>query len=1272
MFSKFLLGFVNLFIALISFTVMGQNTEKYEILDGKFTNYEILEINAQNVYGQIKNLRSDGLVELKLSDEMTWRLSLENSGIIANTYQEVIANENGTVKTRGTKALPMQGRIIGQPNSRVSLTFNDDFIYGFVKSGFSTYYIEPLRHYEKGAQNNKFVLYSTQDIIPDDTKICGYELYEKEMIKTKSTDVRNMGQRMNGGCIRVYYAIASDWSMVDHYGTQGTINHNIGVLNNVQTNYDDEFADEINFFLNDQWLSNCSSCDPWPATTNSGTVLNSFTSWAVSGFSNIHNVGSMWSRRDYDNNVIGLAWLGVICTANRYNILQDFSNNANLKRVLMAHEIGHNFDATHNSGIMAPSVNTSTQWTATSISEIEAHYNQASCLDDCPGSNPIGVNFDHDQIEYCGEGVVFYSGISPSATSWEWTFEGGTPATSNLQYPEVTYDIAGSYEVTLEVSNGSNSATITKFIDVDIIDFPVADFQAIVNGLQVNFLFTGVAGDTYEWNFGDGNTSSSRDHIHSYSRNGIYNVSLTVTNICGEDIFTFPVEIITLPFVNFNSNIQSGCQPLTVGFSSLASNIDSIRWSFPGGIPATSTEADPTVLYSQAGIFEVSLEAFNSAGSSVILRDSFIQVSPLSVAGFDWVLNHNILDITNTASGFDSIYYSFGYGSNSSEENPRHYYYENGTFIVTQHLVNGCGLVTLSDTIVIALPPEVFWIELNNGVVCFNDSISFYPVISLSPDSLMWVFDGGIPHTSTDEFPTVVYPHSGHFNVTLMAWNAYGSDTLSLDSFIVINGVPNVGFSYFADTLSVAFNSNISDGNNLLWNFGDGNTSTEENPTHVYQNFGQYTVTLSASNDCGDSLHQQNIIITSAPSANFSSNVNQICFGESVQFINNSSASASSFLWTFEGGSPATSTERNPSVTYNASGSYDVTLVVSNNNGSDDLVIENYITVDPSVSSTFGYSQDSLTFTGNFTGSAGSNLLWTFGDGTSSTVSNPTKIYADYGTYTVQLIAQNACGIDTSAKQVFMYVTPSAGFVASSLFKCVGDSIQFQNNSEGPYTELLWRFEGGEPATSNEENPLIFYNTKGVFNVQLVASNPLSSDTLTLESLIEIESTPVAKFDILLNNLDLTLTYTGGNASVYSWDFGDGSSSSEQNPQHTYGLPGEYFIKLEVTNSCGKDSLTERVVIFPVSTNDFSSKLDFVIWPNPTHGILNIKINDYNYSSLNLSLQNSLGQILEVFEFSELKDNILSKDISHLHKGIYFVTLKSQGSTITKPLIIID
>jgi hypothetical protein len=502
---------------LVFSALIGQNKTAWPVLESQFTDYQLLQINSEDVYRQIVEKRSGGIISLRISDEVTWDLELESSGIISNQYQVVAAAESGNTNRKGTKALPMQGRVQNTSNSRVSLTFNHGFIYGFIRLGQQTYFIEPVSHFEKQAKSDLFVLYNTNDIKPGQEMTCGVKTTEKEESRIRE----DMGSRITGQCKVIEYALASDFSMFNAYGgITGVENHNIGVLNNVQTNFDDEFADELQYEIVEQWISTCNSCDPWTSTTNAEILLQAFSEWGPTGFSTTHDNASLWTKRDFDGSTIGIAWLGTVCLSLRYNCLQDFTSNAAFKRVLMAHEIGHNFDATHNTGIMAPSVSGATDWSITSISEIEAYYNSISCLAPC-SNQPPSADFSYDVLDSCEPAQVQFNDESFGATSWSWSFQGGIPSTSTQASPLVVYNSSGQYEVTLTVTNAYGSNSSTQMVSVVAEPQPVSDFDYTVNQNQVFFEYTGTGGTAFEWNFGDNSpVSNSQNPVHAYATNG--------------------------------------------------------------------------------------------------------------------------------------------------------------------------------------------------------------------------------------------------------------------------------------------------------------------------------------------------------------------------------------------------------------------------------------------------------------------------------------------------------------------------------------------------------------------------------------------------------------------------------------------------------------------------------------------------------------------------------------------------------------------------------
>ncbi|MEK7254729.1 MAG: PKD domain-containing protein, partial [Bacteroidota bacterium] len=142
---------------------------------------------------------------------------------------------------------------------------------------------------------------------------------------------------------------------------------------------------------------------------------------------------------------------------------------------------------------------------------------------------------------------------------------------------------------------------------------------------------------------------------------------------------------------------------------------------------------------------------------------------------------------------------------------------------------------------------------------------------------------------------------------------------------------PQPGFNFTSDGNGIAQFSNTSlDAQTYLWDFGDGTTDSEENPAHTFPSFGAFTVTLTATNDCGSVTFSQIITVETLPQAGFGANIQAGCAPLTVNFQNQSSDNSTSFQWHFPGGSPAISTAENPQVVFNQQGSFAATLIVKN------------------------------------------------------------------------------------------------------------------------------------------------------------------------------------------------------------------------------------------------------------------------------------------------------------------------------------------------------
>lgn len=314
--------------------------------------------------------------------------------------------------------------------------------------------------------------------------------------------------------------------------------------------------------------------------------------------------------------------------------------------------------------------------------------------------------------------------------------------------------------------------------------------------------------------------------------------------------------------------------------------------------------------------------------------------------------------------------------------------------------------------------------------------------------------------------------------------------------------------------------------------------------------------------------------------AQFLANDTEICLGDPILFSDLSTAGNSPIqIWNWDFGDGFSSQSQNPSHTYTAPGTYNVTLTVQAMNGTSDVEIKSgYIIVHPLPVVGFSLSNQpcSVPFNAQFsnTSSTGNySYSWSFGNGQSSTSFNPTGIsYASAGTYPVTLTVVNlTTGCVNTLAQNIQVQSFSAGFSAPSE-ACVNEGIAFTNTSSPSATSWLWDFGNG--ITSASENPTYPYSTPGTYTVTLTATDAVTGCTAVTTQTIVVHPLPVADFtvDEVLgcNPLTVTFTNTSTGGSNYTWFFGDGTSYVGMTPPpHVYSVSDTFDVTLIVTSANG-------------------------------------------------------------------------------------------------------
>lgn len=493
---------------------------------------------------------------------------------------------------------------------------------------------------------------------------------------------------------------------------------------------------------------------------------------------------------------------------------------------------------------------------------------------------------------------------------------------------------------------------------------------------------------------------------------------------------------------------------------------------------------------------------------------------------------------------------------------------------------------------------------------CAPQIVNFTDLSTGNP--VEWRWDLGNSTTSFLQNPSATYFTGGLYTIKLVIKDANGnSDSITKTQYINIFPIPVVDFSGTPTSgcvpLNVQFTDNSSAGsatiNTWLWDFGDGTTGNQQNPSHVYSTPGNYNVSLrvTTTSGCTKTLTKTNYIqASSGVVANFTNTTATGCsLPVTINFTNTSTGSGTlSYAWDF--GDGGTSTATNPSHTYTAAGSYNVTLVVTSSTGCTNSIVKTNAVVINFLTASFSAPASACVNTGinfiNSTTPAPTSVFWDFGDGTNSAVNNPTKIYTTPGIYLVKLVTYLGACADSITRPITIQAKPTANFSAVNRSACKPPlTINFVNSSIGGVS-YLWDF--GDGNTSTLTNPSHTYTTYGSFGVRLIVTNANGcSDTLFLSNYVQITA-PQASINNLPQSSCSPLTWTFSSTVNspdpvvdYFWDLGDGSTSTLPNPTNTYNT-GTYDITLIVTTAGGcKDTVvfTNGIIASDKPTANFEA-----------------------------------------------------------------------------------
>ncbi len=744
-------------------------------------------------------------------------------------------------------------------------------------------------------------------------------------------------------------------------------------------------------------------------------------------------------------------------------------------------------------------------------------------------------------------------------------------------------------------------------------------FNNACTGTPVNFINTSryVNGLLYNWlwDFGDGNNSISLSPSHQYASGGTYQVKLLLTSPAGcSDSVTKTVNIYSKPSIGLIINPVCNDSVLTpVNNTTISTGTMTFDWYFGDGTAHDTTQY-PAHIYAQSGGYNVTLLAYSGGGAC---QDSITIPANMNIGAIQQFSGTNVCmgqttqfnDLTFNSSGSAILSYNWDFGdaSSSIQQSPSHTYTTEGSYPVTLLLDYGGNCYdSVTHTVTVKPVPLA---DFTVSDLCNNGTTTPVNTSSISSGimNMSWNFGDNTGNISGQN-PPHTYALSGSYNIQLIAVSDSGCADTVVKPIIAIRGTtidftaPAVcagAVTAFSDQTTNSYATAI---NSYAWDFDDGNSSAQQNTTHTYAIFGTYSVELKLDygNNCADSLTKV-ITVNENPVAAFT--MADVCNDSVATPVNNSSLSAGvmNYSWAFGDGTPSIN-GLNPTHTYHQTNNYTVQLITSTSTGCADTTSAPIIVT---IGSRIDFTAPSVcegnitTFTNQTSNPYATTInsyYWDFGDGNSAAQQNTTHTYATFGSYNIELKLDygNNCA-DSLTKVVSVNENPIAAFTIADV---CNDSVATPVNNSSVSTGVMnysWMFGDGTVSSSGL-NPSHTYQQSNSYNIQLITSTNFGcTDTIShpvnmiIGTFINFTTLDLCEGAISAFNNQTTNPY---NTTItgYIWNFGDGSSSTQQNTTHVYSTFGNYIVELglDYGNACA-DSLSKQVVVNQNPVADFNS-----------------------------------------------------------------------------------
>lgn len=852
------------------------------------------------------------------------------------------------------------------------------------------------------------------------------------------------------------------------------------------------------------------------------------------------------------------------------------------------------------------------------------------------------ASFTISEDSICSGGSITFTSTSTpgdgAINQYQWNFNDGSSPVTGVSGTTHQFNNGGtttqSFAPVLVINdvNGCNSSfndTLWVF-PVPTADFYVNQISSCTAPATINFTNTSTNTTLYNWDFGDpgsgaNNTSTLVNPSHTYASTGTYTIVLTSGFSGCNDVHSQTITI-AQPNANFSASDTVICLYDAVQFTNTGST-GVYSWYFDdaaSGMNNYSALQDPTHAFSSPGIHQVRLIVSVGSCSDTLTRTITVRTPPVAQfiapdrLGCDTPFVVSFSDTVSTHTAWSWNFGDPGSGGldASTAQSPSHSYHSFGYYSITLMVTDafGCKDTGYFQNYVQVVQPILDFTRPDSG--CTGSTFTFNATVISPSDPTVstytWNFGDGTGNQSvTTATTTHTFNTVGIFTVTLSITTSSGcTATLSKPAFIKIGTKPTANFS--ATPLSICFKQNVQFTDltappvtGWLWNFGDGGSSTSQNPNHQYNidtsgTADPFDITLiSFYNGCPDTFEIQNMITVLGPIPDFS--IVYSCTTPYTVSFTNLSGGATSYSWDFGDGS-ATSSQVNPSHTYPSNSDYPVILTATSTVTGCTVDSTHIVSIrNPQAVATSDVITACYPATVHFIGSGSQDYVsqvWTFGEGipgvrdTSYTI-DTLHYYSRPGYYTATLTLtdiHNCTKVDTQRVHI---IGPTAYFYASPFTGCAPLNVTFNDTSHtegGAINQWIWNY-GSTSDTTTSGTANHPYPIPGNYTVTLTVRdvNGCTNSTTATNYIRPTKPVPQISWaaDTVCLNAPITITASAGpfvaSPVSYHWNFGGNDTLTTLNAQinHAFSANGSYSVQLIATDGNGcVDSIRRNLFVY--------------------------------------------------------------------------------------------